>query len=233
MPPLRAATPIANLAYESQYWAQGIRHVAGVDEAGRGPLVACVTAASCILAPGADPAAFTWAKDSKTLSSARITEAATAIRAGAYQEAGLLAWGLGCASPREIDRHNIRIATILAMQRALTHATRMLQRTCPDTAARGPGMVLVDGVPLKELGWPHEAIVKGDAKSISIAIASILAKECRDRLMDRLAVRYPAFACWSRDAGYGSPAHLSALTAHGPTPHHRMSFAPVRASVRP
>jgi ribonuclease HII len=89
-----------------------------------------------------------------------------------------------------------------------------------------PGRVVVDGLPVKDLGWEHEAIVDGDAKIQSIAAASVLAKLVRDRLMARLACHYPRF-CWDANKGYGTAEHLAALDAGGPTPHHRRSFTPV------
>jgi ribonuclease HII len=126
-----------------------------------------------------------------------------------------MAIGLGAASVREIDRINIYHATVLAMRRALRQLERRLER--------GPDHILVDGKPLRTLGQVHTAVVKGDAKCHAIACASIIAKVTRDRLMVRLAERYPAFA-WERNAGYGTQRHRDALAEFGLTAHHRRSF---------
>src|SRR5207302_716924 len=115
---------------------------------------------------------------------------------------------------REIDRLNIRRASILAMARALARL------------ASTPDLVLVDGLPCPELGRAHEAIVDGDACCHSIAAASVIAKTVRDRLMELLAIRHPSYA-WASNKGYGTPDHLAALAAFGFTSHHRKSFAPV------
>jgi ribonuclease HII len=125
-----------------------------------------------------------------------------------------VAVGVGAASVREIDRFNIRRATILAMQRALQRLGLV------------PAEVLVDGLWLPELGRPHDAIIDGDALCQSIAAASVIAKTVRDRLMCLLAARYPVYA-WAENKGYGTPEHLDALHVLGPTRHHRMSFEPV------
>jgi ribonuclease HII len=121
---------------------------------------------------------------------------------------------VGAASVREIDRLNIRRATALAMRRAIEHLTLE------------PDYILLDGNPLPELGMVHEAVVGGDRVSQSIAAAAIVAKCTRDRLMARLGRRYPAFD-WEENKGYGTRAHIHALDAEGPTPHHRKSFSPV------
>jgi ribonuclease HII len=125
---------------------------------------------------------------------------------------------VGAASVREIDRLNIRRASILAMRRALA---RLPVR---------PAHVLVDGLPVPELGCPHTAVVDGDAHCQSIAAASVIAKTVRDRLMARLARHHPRYA-WEHNKGYGTPDHLAALAAFGLTPHHRTTFAPVAQLV--
>src|SRR6266581_464367 len=122
--------------------------------------------------------------------------------------------GVGAASVREIDRLNIRRASILAMERALARL------------GLTPDLVLVDGLPCPELGRVHEAIVDGDAHCHSIAAASVIAKTVRDRLMELLASRHPTYA-WASNKGYATPDHLAALAAFGFTSHHRKSFAPV------
>jgi ribonuclease HII len=125
-----------------------------------------------------------------------------------------LAVAVGAASVHEIDRFNIRRASILAMRRALTRL------------AVPPAAILVDGLPCPELGLPHEAIIDGDALCYSIAAASVIAKTVRDHLMMRLAPRYPGYA-WDQNMGYATALHRDALAAQGPTPHHRRSFFPV------
>jgi ribonuclease HII len=127
---------------------------------------------------------------------------------------------VGAASAGEIDRLNIRIATALAMHRALV---RLLCR--PPLAGR-PHRILIDGLPLPEVGFPHEALVDGDALCHSIAAAAVIAKTVRDRLMERLDARHPGYG-WHTNMGYGTPEHHDGLRAHGPTCHHRRSFAPV------
>ena len=180
--------------------------VAGLDEAGRGPLAGPVVAAAVVFPPCAKP--IRGLRDSKLLPPAQRARLAHVVRARA------LAVAVGAASVREIDRLNIRRASILAMRRAL------------ERLAVRPVHVLVDGLPVPELGWPHEAIVDGDACCHSIAAASVIAKTLRDRLMERLARRHPRYA-WGSNKGYGTPEHLAALAEHGFTAHHRKSFAPV------
>jgi len=195
---------------EIALWNAGRSIVAGIDEAGRGPLAGPVVAAAVVFPAGTKP--IRGLRDSKQLAPLKRERLATVVRARA------IAVGVGAASVREIDRLNIRRATILAMQRAL--ARLRLQ----------PAGVLVDGLPLPELGCPHDAIVDGDVFCQSIAAASVVAKTVRDRLMRRLAQRYPEYA-WADNKGYGTPEHLDALLLFGPTRHHRTSFAPVAQLV--
>ncbi len=178
--------------------------VAGVDEAGRGPWAGPVVAAAVVLDAGSVPAGVT---DSKRLSRARREALFAALRAGARI-------GVGAASVAEIDRLNILAATLVAMRRAV------------DDLGVAPAHVLIDGNRMPELACPATAVVGGDARSLSIAAASIVAKVTRDRIMARLARRYPGFG-WERNAGYGTAEHRSALDRLGVTPHHRRSFAPV------
>ncbi len=178
--------------------------VAGVDEAGRGPWAGPVVAAAVVLDAGSVPAGVT---DSKRLSRARREALFAALRAGARI-------GVGAASVAEIDRLNILAATLVAMRRAV------------DDLGVAPAHVLIDGNHMPELACPATAVVGGDARSLSIAAASIVAKVTRDRIMARLARRYPGFG-WERNAGYGTPEHRAALERLGVTPHHRRSFAPV------
>ncbi len=194
------------LARESALWAKGCRYVAGLDEVGRGPLAGPVVAAAVVLPQNATIIA--GLRDSKQMTARQRDRVAGVIRDTA------LAWGVGAASPREIDRLNILGATALAMRRALS------------LLSQAPDHVLVDGKPFPELRCEHEAIIKGDATCLSIAAASVLAKQARDRLMVLLASRFPAFG-WEQNMGYGTAEHLAAIEANGLTPHHRRSFGPV------
>jgi ribonuclease HII len=196
----------ATLRRERALWARGFHAVAGLDEVGRGPLAGPVVAAVVVLPPGRR--AIPGLRDSKLLSAAQRERLGGIIRRAA---AG---WAVGAASVREIDRINIRRATILAFQRALARLALPVD------------YILVDGMPLPELGRTHEAVVDGDAHCQSIAAASVLAKLVRDRLMVRLAARYPTFG-WADNKGYATADHLAALAAAGPSPHHRRSFTPV------
>jgi ribonuclease HII len=142
----------------------------------------------------------------------RREELAVKIRARA------ICFGVGAASCREIDRVNIRVATAIAMRRAVEALLRAM-------AGSPSYVILIDGLPFPELGYPHEALIDGDALCFSIAAASIIAKTVRDRLMRGLAARYPAYG-WDSNVGYGTPEHLAGLASAGPTRHHRMTFAP-------
>ena len=191
---------------EIALWNAGRSIVAGIDEVGRGPLAGPVVAAAVVFPAGMKP--IRGLRDSKILPAAKRERLAIVVRSRA------VAVGVGAASVREIDRFNIRRATILAMQRALQRLGLV------------PAEVLVDGLWLPELGCPHDAIIDGDAVCHSIAAASVIAKTVRDRLMCLLAARYPVYA-WAENKGYGTPEHLDALHVLGPTRHHRMSFEPV------
>ena len=188
----------------------GVWPVAGIDEAGRGPLAGPVAAAAVILDLDDIPDGI---DDSKALT----TDAREVLFATIVERA--LSVGIAFASTAEIDAFNIRQATFLAMNRALA------------ALAIKPAHVLIDGndVP-SSLAYRGEALVKGDATSLSIAAASILAKVSRDRLMRRLCARYPAYG-FSQHKGYGTRHHRIALAEHGPCPAHRRSFAPVRAQL--
>jgi ribonuclease HII len=194
------------LERERALWARGRRVVAGLDEVGRGPLAGPVVAAAVVFPPGVTE--IEGLRDSKVMTPLQRTRAAGAIREAAQ------AWALGAASVREIDQLNIRRATALAMRRAL------------ERLPRRPDHVLVDGLPIPELGCAHDAIIDGDALCLSIAGASVLAKCARDALMRKLSVRYPAFG-WALNKGYGTPEHLAAIDSEGPTVHHRVTFSPI------
>jgi len=177
--------------------------LAGVDEVGRGPIAGPVVACAVIMP--ADSRAIAGVDDSKRLTHVQRVRLASKIRERA------VAFALGAASVREIDRINIYQASVLAMRRAL------------DRLDVRPDHVVIDGRVMRTLPIPHTAVVHGDARCFSIACASILAKVTRDLLMTRLSVRYPQYI-WDHNAGYTTRAHVAGLTLHGITPHHRKSF---------
>lgn len=181
--------------------------LAGVDEAGRGPLVGSVFAAAVILPERYDLPGLT---DSKKLSEKKRDTLAVLIK----QQA--VSWNIASASPEEIAKLNILHATMLAMRRAVHGLERL------------PEKVWIDGnrVP-PDLGCEAEAVIKGDSKIIQISAASVLAKTARDAEMYALAERYPQYG-FERHKGYGTAEHLAALQRHGALPEHRRSFAPVR-----
>ncbi len=197
------STPDYSLEQDAR--AQGFARIAGVDEVGRGPLAGPVTAAAVILNPDDIPAGL---NDSKKLT-ARAREAlAVEIEARATV-------AVAHASVEEIDALNILRASHLAMERAVAALSPQ------------PDFLLIDGnmIP-RDLTLPARAVVKGDARSLSIAAASIVAKVCRDRIMVDLAQQFPGYG-WETNAGYPSKAHRAALQNLGVTPHHRRSFRPV------
>ena len=177
--------------------------LAGVDEVGRGPIAGPVVACAVIMP--ADTRAIPGVDDSKRLTHEQRVRLAVKIRERA------VAFALGAASVREIDRINIYQASVLAMKRALTRLSVQ------------PDHVVIDGRAMRTLPIPHTAVVHGDARCFSIACASILAKVTRDRLMTRLSARYPQYI-WDHNAGYTTREHVIGLTSHGITPHHRKSF---------
>ena len=192
---------MADFALEA---ACGCVRVCGVDEVGRGPWAGPVVAAAVILNRDWDAAGV---DDSKRLTAAARARLRREIEAHAEI-------GTGQASVCEIDRLNILNATLLAMRRAVAALPRV------------PECALVDGNRLPDLPCPAQAVTGGDARSLSIAAASIVAKVERDRLMAGLAADFPGYG-WERNAGYGTPEHAAALERLGVTPHHRRSFAPV------
>jgi ribonuclease HII len=197
--------------YELRCEAQGGVRVAGIDEAGRGPLAGPVVAAVAVIdRTAAKRKLLKLIDDSKKLAVENREEAYAAMIAS-----GLVQFAVAEASVEEIDRLNILQATFLAMRRAL------------EALAQQPDVVLIDGNQIPpRLGCRAETIVGGDAHSYSIAAASIFAKVTRDRYMAQLAETFPGYG-WETNRGYGSAQHLAALEQLGPTPHHRMSFAPL------
>ena len=189
--------------------------IAGIDEVGRGPLAGPVMAAVAVIDRGVARRKLLRLIDysKKLVREERETAYAAMVASGCVR------FAVGEASVEEIDTVNILQATFIAMRRALAGL------------ATPPDIVLIDGnrVP-PELGCRAETIVGGDARSYSIAAASIFAKVTRDRYMCRLAEAFPGYG-WETNVGYKSPAHFRALKALGPTPHHRRSFAPVRACL--
>ncbi|UYY76627.1 ribonuclease HII [Sphingomonas sp. R1] len=193
-----------DLSYETRYFQLHTGPVAGVDEAGRGPLAGPVVAAAVVLDPNCIPEGI---NDSKALTAAKRAKLCEELLACAKV-------GVGVASVEEIDRLNILWATMLAMTRAV------------EALGFPPAFVLVDGNRCPK--WHHrsEAVVSGDALCLSIAAASIVAKHRRDCMMVELDTQFPGYG-WASNKGYGGKAHQEALRALGPTPHHRRSFAPV------
>jgi ribonuclease HII len=198
--------PMPDLEFECARYASGDRFVAGIDEAGRGPLAGPVSAAAVIL-----PVDFSHEllDDSKKLTEKR--------REVLYEELTTrkdVIWSHSYAEVDEIEAINILRATHAAMGRAASGLSRQ------------PDFCLIDGLPVKGFPFPSEGIVKGDGKSLSIAAASIIAKVSRDRLMQKYAEQYPEYG-FERHKGYGTKQHLAALHKYGPCPIHRKTFAPV------
>jgi len=199
------AVIVPTLRWERPLWRDGALRIAGVDEVGVAPTCGAVVAAAVIMP--ANCHRIPGVRDSKTLSAAQRERLAPIIRRRA------VAVGVGAASVADIDRLNIYHATHLAMRRAIARLG-------------GHDHVLVDGLRIAdfeaEVG-PYTAIVDGDARVYSIACASVVAKTIRDRMMDKLALRYPEYG-WERNAGYATKEHRDAIRVHGLTPHHRSSW---------
>ena len=200
------------LSLENEFYRQGIELIAGVDEAGRGPLAGPVVAAAVILAKGLSEAEpwLQYVDDSKRLSPAQRDRAAELI----YQHAAAV--GVAEEGPENIDRMGIGQACIRAMMRAV------------ENLALAPQHLLLDFVPIKTCPYPFRAIVKGDSISYSIAAASIIAKVTRDRYMQDADGSFPGYS-FAQNKGYPTAEHLSKLRTLGPCSIHRQSFAPVRA----
>lgn len=195
-----------DFSHETRWRGAGFRRIAGIDEAGRGPLAGPVVAAAVVLP---EDYAHPFLDDSKRLTERR--------REALYEELvndPRVAWASAVVGAREIDRLNILRATHLAMASAFARL---------DPA---PDLALVDGCPVSDFPAEHRAIVRGDSASLSIAAASIIAKVERDRMLVAMAERHPGYG-FERHKGYGTAAHREALKRLGPCPEHRFSFAPV------
>jgi ribonuclease HII len=216
--------PRPTLARERAVWAE--EHLlVGVDEAGRGPLAGPVVAAAVVFPIGC--AAVRGLRDSKILPASVRARLALKIRQR------VIAFGIGAASAHEIDVYNIRVASAIAMRRAIARLIRGSSlapfpigqlRACDVGGQRY--RIIIDGLPLPEIGYAHEALIDGDALCQSVSAAAILAKTIRDRLMQRLANRYPGYG-WHTNVGYGTEEHQEGLRVQGPTRHHRLTFAPL------
>lgn len=205
---------IEKLSYEAQFWEttpNGI--LVGVDEAGRGCLAGPVVAGAVVI-PSTMIATLAQNELQHVNDSKQLTAKQRDICFELLTHHPNIQWGVGQASPEEIDHLNILRATHLAMRRAVEAITPL------------PTHALVDGLPIKGLPIPHTAIVKGDAKSLLVACASIIAKVTRDRLCEELDTLYPTYG-FAQHKAYGTKAHLQALRQYGPCPAHRKTFAPV------
>ena len=201
-----------SLRFERSLYRQGIYRIAGIDEAGRGPLAGPVVAAAVMLPPNFR---LSGLNDSKQLSG---------LARECYYEALVsnpeVRFGIGIASVAEIDQINILRATHLAMQRAVSGLVSL------------PEHLFIDGLPVSAFSLPQTAIVDGDAKSFSIAAASVIAKVTRDRMMVCWHEDFPVYE-FARNKGYGTPEHLERLRSHGPCLLHRRTFAPVAQTYLP
>src|ERR671925_1711304 len=206
------AVVIPTLRHERRLWNEGLVRVVGVDEVGVAPTCGAVVAAAVIMKPGCHR--IPGVRDSKTLSMQQRERLAPLIRKRA------VAVGLGAASVREIDQLNIYHATHLAMRRAIARVG-------------GHEHVIVDGnriVGFEEQVGPYTNVIDGDAKVYSIACASIVAKVVRDRMMTKLAARYPGYG-WDHNQGYATRDHRDAIRALGLTPFHRRSFLALQRTL--
>lgn len=201
-----------DLRLEKALHARGLRIVAGVDEAGRGPLAGPVAAAAVVLpprfsCPGLD--------DSKKL--ARVKRETLHAKLTTHAK---VRWAVALVHVEEIDTINILRATHRAMQQAVSQLQMEVDHC------------LIDGLPVPAFPWPHDGVVKGDGLSLSIAAASVIAKVTRDRWMHEVAQEFPQYG-FERHQGYGTPEHLTALRTHGPCRIHRRSFQPVSQLTLP
>jgi ribonuclease HII len=199
------------LRFETELWAEGYARIAGTDEVGMGPLAGPVVAAAVILPRDFRPRGL---NDSKQLDEKEHARLCAEVKAEA------VAWAVGQVEVEEIDRINIYQAGLLAMRRAL------------EGLAVKPDYLLVDARTLREVRIPQRGIIQGDARSLTIAAASVVAKFTRDALMARLDAEHPGYG-FAKHKGYSVPEHWAALKKLGPCPIHRRSFAPVRAAMKP
>lgn len=215
---MRADVSIDRFEFERPLWRAGLTRVAGVDEAGRGPLAGPVVAAAVVLPTrwleAGLPAGLEGLNDSKQLTAPQRDRFFAELTTGAEVQ-----FAIAQMDADSVDRWNILQATHRAMNQALAGLSP------------APGHVLVDGRRVPSLGYPQTALVKGDARSYSIAAASVLAKVTRDQLMQEFDRRWPAYG-FAEHKGYGTPRHLAALAAHGPCAIHRQTFAPMRLTQR-
>ena len=188
-----------------------VRFIAGIDEAGRGPLAGPVVSACCILPKDA---VILYLNDSKKVTALRREALLPEIKEKA------IAYGIGIVDEKRIDEINILQADYEAMRIAVQKTSAMLQAK---GLADAPGLLLNDAVTIPGVEIPQESIIKGDAKSVSIAAASILAKVTRDQLMEAYDAQYPEYG-FARNKGYGTKEHIEALKRLGPCPIHRRSF---------
>jgi ribonuclease HII len=206
--------PAPNISFEKKLWEAGINHVAGIDEVGRGALAGPVVAAAVILPPQPSIVEkLDGLKDSKQLTTSQRDEWAECLRNIA------LSWGIGIASHAEIDQQGIVPATRLAAQRAMA------------ISKMDPEHLLLDYLFLPDDETPQTNLIKGDERSLSIAGASILAKTARDGLLIALESEYPGYR-FADHKGYATSQHLEALDRLGPSPIHRISFAPIKARTQ-
>ena len=203
--------PAPNLQFERTLWEEGVEMVTGIDEAGRGALAGPVFAAAVILPPKIKDLIRTLdgVRDSKQMTAAQREHWSERLRKTT------LAYGVGSASARKIDTHRILPATQLAIRRALS------------ALSVEPEHLLVDYLNLPQIPIPQTSLVKGDARSLSIAAAAILAKTARDAHMRELDDQYPGYHLAS-NKGYGTAAHLAAIETLGPSPIHRRTFSPLK-----
>lgn len=199
------------MIYEEAAYQQGYKTLAGIDEAGRGPLAGPVVAAACILPKDC---LIPYVNDSKQL----LPDVREQLFEQLTTDSSII-YAVGIIEPSEIDRINIYQATIQAMLQAINKLTIL------------PDYLLVDGMMLSHAHLPCEKIIQGDQLSQSIAAASIIAKETRDRLMRSYDKQWPIYG-FAQHKGYGTPQHLEALDRHGPCPIHRFSFDPIKTSYQ-
>lgn len=195
--------------FENEIWNSGIKNIAGTDEVGRGPLAGPVVAAAVVIP---NNLLFPPVKDSKKISDKQRRE----LRSEILKVSGIK-YAIAEVSVTEIDQFNILKAAQLAMKKAVEQILDV-------------EFVLIDGLPIKDFPISSKAIVGGDAKSASIAAASILAKVYRDDLMAKYDLQYPEYG-FGKNKGYGTTSHLDAIKKHGPCPIHRRSFTPIKEMV--